>query len=82
MLFSFSLIAVLIAVFFSVKSKRDSEEINSTINLIKSRGKEVDVFVQEKYKITVKAAILELERMKSAFLKVIIYLSSDVEIDD
>lgn len=81
MVFSFSLIAILISLLISVKNRRDSEEIDSTIQALRRHGADMEGFINDKYRMTVQGAILELERLKGAFIKVIYYFGQDIEND-
>jgi hypothetical protein len=82
MLFSFSLIAILISLFFSIKYKRNSQEIDEAIRRIRESGVEMDGFIKDNYKLSVRDAIQELARLKVAFINIIFYLSTNIEADE
>ncbi len=81
MIFTFSLFGILVSLFLSVKEKRDSEEIDTAIKLIKDQGSEMETFIKDKYKLTINDAISELEKLKAGFIKFIFYLSRNIDLE-
>jgi hypothetical protein len=76
---TFVLFGMLLSLFLSVKEKRDSEELDRAIALIKKQGAEMEGYIQTTYKLSVTNAINELNRMKAGFINVIVYLSNNID---
>jgi hypothetical protein len=81
MLFALSSLGILISLFFSVKNKRDSEEIDTAISRIRREGTEMEAFIQQEYRLSVHDAIQELDRLKANMIKIIYYLSQNIDTD-
>lgn len=77
---SFALLlgAVFITLFLSIKTERESKDIDDIISKIKEQGDNMESFIQTEYKLTIGDAITELERLKAGMIKIIFYLTKNI----
>jgi hypothetical protein len=74
------LVAIFIALFFSIRHQRHSDELNVVIENIKNEGDSMESFIKAEYKINnIDEAIAELEKLKSSFIKLIYQLTGYIK---
>jgi hypothetical protein len=79
-IFSFSLGAIFVSLFFSIKHQRHSDELNVVIENIEKEGESMESFIREEYKLkSIDEAIAELEKLKSSFVKIIYQISKYIQ---
>jgi hypothetical protein len=80
-LFSFFLVSIFLTLMFNVKSKKQTEELDSISGKLNEYGKQLDNTVQKDFGLSVIEAIQELERVKSAMLWLIYFFSKNLNKD-
>jgi len=78
-IFSFVLLVVLFFLVTTVQSNRHTEDIDIIIKNMRLQGETLDHFIRDEYRLTIEQAIQELEKIKAGFMKVIYYLSSNID---
>jgi hypothetical protein len=81
MVASVSLLGILMSLCLSVKERQDAEELDRTVALIKRHGVEMEGYIRDTYKLTVVDAIAELERLKAGLVRLIAYLSDNIDLE-
>lgn len=79
LVFSFVLLAIILTLIFSLQNQTDSEQIDKAIKDIKEQGGLMEKFIRSEYKLTTSQAILELEKGKAIFIKLIYYFATNAE---
>jgi hypothetical protein len=70
--FALFLIVILVALIFSVRSRRHADELNDVIKGIEQEGSAMEKFIWEEYRIrTIDEAIAELEKLKAGMVSFI-----------
>ena len=78
-IFSFLLIVIVFSLMMSIRSKRHTEDVDTLVKNIHSQGQMLETVVQSEYQMSIDQAIKELDRIKAGLIKVIYYLSSNIE---
>jgi hypothetical protein len=77
--FGFVLLVILFFLVTTVQSNRHTEEIDLVIKNMRLQGDTLEHFIREEYRLTIDQAIQELEKIKAGLMKVIYYLSSNID---
>ena len=79
-LFSFFLGVIFVSIILSVRNQRYSEELTSVINSIEKEGAAMESFIKDEYKVnSIEAAMVELEKLKASFFKLIYQLTNYIK---
>ena len=70
---------IFVTLIFSTKGERYNAEINDVVAAIKRRGDEMNIFIQDEYKLTFEQAMKELERLKAGMLNLIYQLTKNLD---
>ena len=76
--FALILGGIFFTLFLSTKNERESSDIDELIKQIKEQGDGVSEFMEAEYKLSINDAIKEIERLKGGMIKVISYLSKNI----
>jgi hypothetical protein len=77
---SLFLVAIFVSLLLSVRSQRDSEEINEAIHEFEKQGNAMENLIREEYKLdNIEAAIAELNRLKAGLVNFIYQLSKSID---
>lgn len=72
--------AIFIALIFSVKSKKHSDDLEKIIKEFTRQGMEIELFIKEEYKINnIQDALLELEKVKAIFIRFLYKISENIK---
>jgi hypothetical protein len=75
--FSLILVAILIALVFSIQWQRTSDELTNVIAIFEDEGARMEEFIQQQFNMaTIEDALAELEALKSSVLKIILFFTS------
>jgi hypothetical protein len=78
-LFSFSLVAILVTLFFSLRNQRYTEELNEVISGMETEGHEMERFIIDEYRLgSIEEAMAELQNAKASFAKFIYKISESL----
>lgn len=80
--FSFLLITIFTILIFNIKSKKHTDELDHIIKKFRTQADNIESRVQSEYKMSIFDAILELEKLKGNLIKVIYFLSGNLNIKD
>jgi hypothetical protein len=73
------LLFILIVLFFSVKSEKYKEELTRTIRETEAGGRALNDIIRSNYRMTQAEALEEIRRLQSNFIRLIDWLSRDLE---
>src|SRR5581483_6293016 len=74
--FSFLLLSVIISLYFSVSSKRKTQELDYAIKLFEAEGRELEVFIRSEYSVaSVEEAQAELEKIEASLFKLLLWIA-------
>jgi hypothetical protein len=73
------LLFILLSLFFSVRSERYKEELAKTISDSAETARVLEALIQDTYHLTINEALEEIQRLKSNLMRVIVWLSRDLE---
>lgn len=76
--FSLLIISMFLSLFVAIKNERETNEIDEVIKKIKEQGDEMGNFIEAEYNLTIEEAINMLTNVKSAMLKIIMYLTKNI----
>jgi hypothetical protein len=77
--FAIVLLFILISLFFSIRSERYKEELARIIQESEQTGRALEGLIQDTYHLTLDEALREIERMQYNFMKLILWLSRDLD---
>lgn len=75
---AFFLLFIMFFLVTTIQSSRHNEELGVVIDSIYKQGKDLDVFIESEYQISVSMAMVELQKAKAGFVGFIFYLSTNV----
>ncbi len=79
-LFGFILVVILVTVIFSFKREKFTDELNVSIRRFERIGEDLERIIQKKFKLNnIEEALIELEKVKVAFIKLIFLLSEKIK---
>ncbi len=77
---AFFLIGILIAMIFSVRDKKYTDELAQAIKDIELEGENMESFVRDEFKIDgIEAAMLELNKLQAGLIKIIYKISDSIK---
>lgn len=78
-IFAFLLLVILFFLVTTIQGSRHTEEVDAVVNALRMQGKTLEGFIESEYQISIAQAIKELERIKAGLIKVIYFLSSNID---
>ena len=67
--YSLFIVAILVALVFSIKSQKDADELNWVINHLKEEGIKIESFIKDKYKLNnIEEAMAALQKLQASFI--------------
>ncbi len=76
--FALILIGIFFTLFLSIKNEKESADIDEVVNKIKVQGDIMGEYISTEYKMSVDDAIVEVQKLKGALIKVIFYLTKNI----
>ncbi|MDB5050528.1 MAG: putative integral rane protein [Fibrobacteres bacterium] len=75
---AFFLLVIMFFLVTTIQSSRHNEELDLVIGSINKQGRELDIFIESEYRISIVNAMEELQKAKAGFVGFIFYLSKNV----
>lgn len=77
--FALVLIAIIVAMYLSIRSQRLSDQVDSIIDALEGESRELESFVQQEYQIaSIEDALAELDRLKAGMVQLMLWLTRNI----
>jgi ABC-type uncharacterized transport system permease subunit len=73
-LFAFLTLFILLNFIYQIIREKHDNEINITINNIRSHGEMMEKYISTEYKMSIDQAISQIEKLKSSLIGIVYYL--------
>jgi hypothetical protein len=73
------LIAIVVAMYLSIRSQRVSEQVEAIVQALEAEGQELESFVRNEYKIkSIDDAVMELDRLKAGLVQLMLWFTKNM----
>lgn len=73
------LIAIVVAMYLSIRSQRISEQVDTVVAALENEGEELESFVKQEYQIgSIDEAVAELDRVKAGLIQIVLWLTKNI----